>query len=366
MSLRRSRLNYLLATIFLASVGFVLLTGRPAHAQTDEPDILHVATKPLEPFVYLNGDEPTGFSVDLWAELANRLELTYEWVEFDTVSEILDAVENGDAEVAIAGISMTREREARLDFSHPFFDAGLQIMTASGGNFSLNQLLRQIFSPGLLLFLALGLGAALLMAHVILFFERRDDPEFPRGYFAGLWESLWYLLGMVANGEHPDKYTRHPVRRILVTAFWLIGLLLVAQFTATVTSSLTVQQLTSSIQGPDDLPGKSIATVDGSTAADYLRTRGIDFIGVEVIEDAYPLLTNGTVDAIVYDAPVLRYYSITQGEGQTQVVGVIFRPEKYGIALVQGSDLREPINEELLEMYQDGTLEVIYDRWFGS
>lgn len=171
---------------------------------------------------------------------------------------------------------------------------------------------------------------------------------------------------MVANGEHPDKYTRSPIRRLLVIAYWLIGLLLVAQFTATVTSSLTVQQLNSSIQGPDDLPGKRIATVRASTAADYLSARGIDFIGVDQIDDAYPLLISEQVDAIVYDAPVLRYYSISQGKGQVQVVGVIFKPEKYGIALEQGSPLREDMNEVLLEMYQDGSLEVIYDRWFGG
>jgi ABC-type amino acid transport substrate-binding protein len=72
------------------------------------------------------------------------------------------------------------------------------------------------------------------------------------------------------------------------------------------------------------------------------------------------------VDAIVYDSPVLRYFSISEGKGRTQVVGSIFKPEKYGIALEQGSDLRESMNEVLLEMYQDGTLDTIYGRWFGG
>ena len=127
-----------------------------------------------------------------------------------------------------------------------------------------------------------------------------------------------------------------------------------------------MQQLNSSIQGPDDLPGRRVATVSGSTAADYLRSRGIPFTGVESIADAYPLLLAGEVDAIVYDAPVLRYYAVSEGRGTTEVVGAIFKPEKYGIALQQGSDLREPINEVLLELYQDGTLDTIYNRWFGE
>ncbi|MEZ4519079.1 MAG: transporter substrate-binding domain-containing protein [Chloroflexota bacterium] len=78
-----------------------------------------MATKPLEPFVYLNGDEPTGFSIDLWEEIASRLDLSYEWVAYDTVGEILNAVQDGSADVAIAGISMTKDREAVLDFTHP-------------------------------------------------------------------------------------------------------------------------------------------------------------------------------------------------------------------------------------------------------
>jgi len=346
--------------------GTAVFRQPPATLAQDGSASLRVATKPLEPFVYLAGDEPTGYSIDLWAEVAARLALDYEWVEYETVNEILAAVEDGTADVAIAGISMTPEREARLDFTHPYFDAGLQIMVAANSSYSFRDLLGLFLSPGLLLFLALGLLAALIMAHIILVVERRSDPDFPRGYFAGLWESFWYLLGMVANGEHPDKYTRNPIRRILVAIFWLIGLLLVAQFTATVTSSLTIQRLNSSIQGPDDLPGKSVVTVTGSTAADYLRGRGIPFTGVENINEAYPLLLDGEADAIVYDAPVLRYFSISAGKGQTEIVGSIFKPEKYGIALEQGSPLREPINEVLLELYQDGTLELIYGRWFGE
>ncbi len=189
-------------------------------------------------------------------------------------------------------------------------------------------------------------------------FRAAISPDY--GNRSGTYSAWWPTV------EHPDKYTRNPIRRLLVIAYWLIGLLLVAQFTATVTSSLTVQRLNSSIQGPEDLPGKSIATVDGSTAAEYLRSRGIAFTGVENIEEAYPLLLNETVDAIVYDAPVLQFYTISRGKGVTEVVGVIFKPEKYGIALEQGSPLRESINETLLEMYQDGSLEVIYDRWFGG
>jgi polar amino acid transport system substrate-binding protein len=55
-----------------------------------------------------------------------------------------------------------------------------------------------------------------------------------------------------------------------------------------------------------------------------------------------------------------------RGNGVLAVVGPIFRPEKYGIAVPDGSLLRKSINETLLAMYQDGTYEQIYGKGFSS
>jgi ABC-type amino acid transport substrate-binding protein len=349
-----------------ALLAAVVLSAQRAPTQAQSGDTLRVATKPLAPFVFTSGDTPTGYSVDVWAEVAARLGLAYEWVEYETVGEILDAVQNGAADLAIAGISMTREREAVVDFTHPYFDAGLQIMVPAGGSFSFRQIVSHFLSPGMLSFIVIGLIAAAVMAHFIYFTERRHNPDFQHGYARGLWEAVWWLLTIVANGEYPDRPTRSPARRLMTIAFWLVGLLLVAQFTATVTSALTVQQLTSDIGGPEDLPGKRVATVAGSTAATYLEDIGVPFTAVATIDEAYALLAAGAVDAVVYDAPVLRYHSVSAGRGKVEIIDAVFKPEKYGIALPPGSDLREPINEVLLEMYQDGTLSEIESRWFNE
>lgn len=358
-----------LQSVLLRLAVLLAAVALPAHlapAQAQSGDTLRVATKPLAPFVFTTGDTPTGFSVDVWAEVAERLGLSYEWVVYNTVDEILDAVQSGAADVAIAGISMTRERETVVDFTHPYYDAGLLIMVPAQSSFSVTQVFNQFRSPGMIAFLLFGFTSALVMAHFIYFAERRRTPEFQQGYARGMWEAVWWLLTIVATGEYPDQPTTRVSRRLMTIAFWLIGLLLVAQFTANVTSALTVQQLTSDIRGPDDLPGKRVVTVDGSTSATYLTSHDIRFQGVPNIDEAYALMANGEADAIVYDAPVLQYYSVSAGKGSVNVIGAVFKPEKYGIALPIGSPLREPINEVLLEMYQDGTLEEIENRWFGE
>ncbi|MFO7662911.1 MAG: transporter substrate-binding domain-containing protein [Chloroflexota bacterium] len=359
------RLALLTASILiLVAVWRVFLPTTPASAQPGNP--LRVATKSLEPFVFLNREQPAGFSVDLWEEIARRLDFSFEWIAYETVGEILEAVEIGTADVAIAGISMTREREAVIDFTHPFYDAGLQIMVPARSSFSYREVLNQFRSPGMLVFILIGLLSGLAMANFIYFAERRRNPDFQQGYLRGLWEALWWLLTIVANGEYPDKPTISVTRRLMTIAFWLVGLLLVAQFTASITSALTVQQLTSDIRGPEDLPGKRVATVEGSTSANYLTANNIQFTGVIDIEEAYILMERSMVDAIVYDAPILNYYSVSAGRGDVNIVGSVFKPEKYSIALPTGSPLREQINEVLLAMYQDGTMEQIENRWFSE
>ena len=49
-----------------------------------------------------------------------------------------------------------------------------------------------------------------------------------------------------------------------------VAIILFANFTATVASSLTVKGLQGSINGPDDLAGKRVATVQATISADYL------------------------------------------------------------------------------------------------
>ncbi|NTV62153.1 MAG: transporter substrate-binding domain-containing protein [Oscillochloris sp.] len=359
-------LHIVLVACTLALIGTTTSLAVMPARQTDQT--LKVATKPLEPFVIRQGDTFVGFSIDLWDAIARQLNLRYEWVDVGTVNNQIAAVRSGSADVALAGISMTAEREQRVDFSHPYFTAGLQILTtttADGGLSSLWAFLRMSL-PALLSYLGIGLLIALGLAHLVWLLERRSNPDFQHGYGAGIWEGLWWLLGIVANGEYGDKQTRSIGKRLLTITLWLVGVILIAQFTASVTSALTVQRLSSAISGPGDLPGKTVATVTGSTSAQYLAAQHVKFVGVRTIEAAYQLLVDHQVQAVVYDAPVLQYYSMTQGKGVVQVVGPIFKEETYGIALPNGSLLRKRINETLLQMRQDGTYDAIYARWFGA
>ncbi|WP_322032064.1 transporter substrate-binding domain-containing protein [Paraburkholderia sp. J76] len=332
---------------------------------SQNPAPLRVATANIAPFVLPGTTVPEGFSIDIFNEIARRLHRNVAWYPVATQAGLLPYVQSGNADAAISAITMTPERESRVDFSIPYFDSGLQIMVHARNDNSFLATIRSI--PWLAIGQFVGVAAAIvfLLANVVWLMEKKDDRSFQKPYWRAIGEGVWVTMLIIATGEHGERDAPGIWKRVLVPTMWLIGVVLIAQLTATVTSSQTVARLQSSIRGPDDLPGKSIATVPGTIAADYLTQHGLKFISVSSADDGFRVLAQGDVQAIVYDAPTLQYWAARLGNGELAVVGPIFRPEKYGIALPGGSQLRKSINEALLAMFEDGTYEQIYRKWFG-
>ena len=74
----------------------------------------------------------------------------------------------------------------------------------------------------------------------------------------------------------------------------------------------------------------------------------LPFASVTYGPDVIWMLTQGGVQAVVFDAPTLQYWAAKQGNRVVPVVGPLFRPEQYGIAVAEGSALRKPSNDALL------------------
>ena len=127
-----------------------------------------------------------------------------------------------------------------------------------------------------------------------------------------------------------------------------------------------MQQLRSNIHGPEDLSGKRVAVVQGSTSADYVRQFGHWSLAYDQVDECYDALLTGTVDAVVADAPNLLYYVKNQGKGRVAVVGKLFAPQDYAIAVRRGSPLRKQINLALVTLAETAEVKGIRAKWFGN
>lgn len=87
------------------------------------------------PFEMMDKDtgEMVGFDMDILREIADRagFELDLRTMDFNG---IIPAVQTGNADLAIAGITITDEREKIVDFSDPYYDSGLRILVPANND----------------------------------------------------------------------------------------------------------------------------------------------------------------------------------------------------------------------------------------
>ncbi|MDZ8035626.1 transporter substrate-binding domain-containing protein [Nostoc sp. DedSLP04] len=347
----------ILALLLMASPG---VGQKP---QLQQP--LLVATRVIPPFVLSNKGELSGFSIDLWRKIANQIGVESKFIEYSTVPQLLSAIKESKANLGISAISITAEREQNFDFSLPIFAGGLQIMVRNpeSNNSAFPNILQLFFSGSLLQVIGVALVLIIVAAHIIWLSERHHkDGMIPKSYFPGIFKACWWSAATLAT--QADEMPKGVLGRLVGIIWMFIGVLFAAYFTASATTSLTVQQLQGDIRSIDDLPGKVVATTAGSTAATYLREHKISVLEVTKIEQAYNALQTKKADAVVFDAPVLLFYAANEGKGKVQIVGSILREESYGIILPNNSPYRKPINQALLSLKENGTYQSLYDKWF--
>ncbi len=326
---------------------------------------LSVSTVTRPPFSFEDSGADAGFSMDLWREIATTLEQDFTVTRHDSFSAMLEAVKDGTSNVAIANISITAKRELDLDFSQPIFGSGLQIMIprqTSGGS----SIWRAIASWDLV-FAVLAAFAVLLAGGMLMWqFERRDQEYFKRPWREAMFPSFWWALNLVVNGGFEERMPRTPFGRLFGVLLVISSLFVVSVFVARITSVMTVEAITGSVNSINDLYGKRVATIENSTAEAFLSRRDLSAQTFGDLQDMLRAFQDGTVDAVVFDAPILAYYVNTDQTGFSQLAGPVFNRENYGIAVQSSDPLREEINQALLSLREDGTYAQIHRKWFGT
>jgi glutamate transport system substrate-binding protein len=122
------------------------------------------------------------------------------------------------------------------------------------------------------------------------------------------------------------------------------------------------------IKGPDDLAGKKVCSVTGSTPAENIRTKYPDakLTEFDVYSKCAEALKNGQVEAVTTDNVILLGL-INQDPEAFELVGKKFTEEPYGIGVKKGdTQFRNFINDVLEKTYQDGRWKQAWDATAGK
>ena len=108
------------------------------------------------------------------------------------------------------------------------------------------------------------------------------------------------------------------------------------------------------IEGPEDLAGKTVCTVAGSTSETNIKEYTDQVTSLAGYAECLPLVSSGQVVALTTDNVILAGLA-DQNDGEFEVVGNPFTEEPYGIGLDQGRHrFRDWINDVLEEAFEDG------------
>jgi len=82
------------------------------------------------PFEFKQDGVYTGFDIEMWNAIADELDLKFELRPMD-FSGIIPALQTGQVDVALAGITIKPERQEVIDFSDGYYDSGFRMMVSA-------------------------------------------------------------------------------------------------------------------------------------------------------------------------------------------------------------------------------------------
>ncbi|MGV8876208.1 MAG: glutamate ABC transporter substrate-binding protein [Rhodoglobus sp.] len=120
------------------------------------------------------------------------------------------------------------------------------------------------------------------------------------------------------------------------------------------------------ITGPEDLAGKDVCSVAGSTSEKNIAEYGVNLITTDTYSNCLEPLRSGKVVAVTTDNVILAGLA-DQNAGEFEVLSNPFTEEPYGIGLGHDDDVfRNFINDVLEGSYADGSWDAAWEATAGK
>ncbi|XP_026847558.1 glutamate receptor 1 isoform X2 [Drosophila persimilis] len=378
----------------------------------EEPYLMHKQPHYGEELV--GNDRFEGYCKDLADMLANQLGIRYELRlvqdgNYGSENQYAPGGWDGmvgelvrkEADIAIAAMTITAERERVIDFSKPFMTLGISIMIKkpvkqTPGVFSfLNPLSQEIWMS--VIFSYLGVSIVLYFVTRFPPYEwrivRRPQPEGavqqPPGIIGGathseppqhqspvpandfsLLNSFWYSLAAFMQ-QGCDLTPPSIAGRIAAAVWWFFTIILISSYTANLAAFLTVERMVSPIKSPEDLAMQTDvqygtllhgATWDFFQMWDYMNSN--PHLSVHAYDEGIRRVrTSKGKYALLVESPKNEYVN-ARSPCDTMKVGRNIDAKGFGVATPIGSPIRKRLNEAVLTLKENGELLRIRNKWW--
>ncbi|MDH7787591.1 polar amino acid transport system substrate-binding protein [Ochrobactrum sp. 19YEA23] len=360
----KSKFNIVSVIIFIA---FLSAFSQAANAQgpTEPSKPVQVGVYVSEPFVNNEGNGYSGMAIDIWRNIAARLNIKSHYVEYPNYSDLMKAVSEGKVDAAVTNLTITENRAEIADFTYPWFDAGLRILVHTQAGTGWDDLIGRLNRAGHLNTYVWILGILLAATLLLTLFDRHFDQNFPKRWREGLAESFYHVVSIATSGKSSRKNLFGWMGRVWQTFWMVFGIAIIAYVTSSITSVMTVAHIDNTISNLSDLQRKSVGVRTGSVAEQFLKSRSIATVSFDHLPEAVSALVNDEIAAIVADGPVLEYYMHQHTDEPLDLVGEAFSPDKYGFAFPRHCELVQPASVAIISLHESEEIAKLRTKYFG-
>jgi ABC-type amino acid transport substrate-binding protein len=335
-----------------------------AEGEADVPVTVAVV-RDAPPFSYQveNGDW-RGLSVAMWKIVASELHIQTQFVGMRR-SELIDAVEGGQARFGIGPLSITAERLQRVDFSAPIYATGVAIAVPYVPRGTAAVLRDAVLSAAFLKLIGGLLVLLVIVGTTFWMVERHRNPDFA-GKIHGWGSAIWLSIVTMTTVGYGDTAPRTLAGRVVAAVWMLASIVLISIFTGTVATLLTVEQIGPRVSGFQDLNRIRVAVLHGSAAEQLMHDRQVQVQPFPDLAQAFDALVGGRADAVVYDRALLSGALKEHPELPITIRPGTLRVEYFAIAMAYDEPLRRPINRALAHLLDSPTWSRLRFDYLGS
>ncbi|KAL5557355.1 hypothetical protein UlMin_039591 [Ulmus minor] len=354
-------------------------------------------------------DAFTGYCIDVFTAALDQLQygVPYKFISFGdghtnpATTDLLRMITKGDYDAVVGDITITTSRTKIVDFTQPYIESGLVVVAPVR---KLNSSAWAFLKPFTPMMWSVTGFFFLIVGVVVWILERRTNEDFRGPPRKQLVTIMWYfhtacLLTHLSNIDgdmhintdqnvffffpllcrfsfstlffsHKER-TGSTLARFVLIIWLFVVLVLNSSYIASLTSILTVEQLSSPVKGIESLVNSNerIGFLKGSFAENYLtdelnihHSRLVPLNSQEEYENALKVGPSGDgVAAVVDERAYMEVFLSTRCD--FSIVGQEFTKMGWGFAFPRDSPLAIDLSTAILKLSENGNLQRIHDKW---
>ncbi|CAK6952577.1 glutamate receptor U1 [Scomber scombrus] len=371
---------------FILAAGFFLNVGMCTAVQSE----LRVTTIKQEPYTMSKGSQLEGFCMDLLSEVAKKVGFKYKVQlvkdssygrqdESGSWNGMIGEVVRGEADLAIAPLTLTAAREKAVGMTKPFMQTGISILlrkdiSEDAGFFDFLTPFTAETWVGILI-AYLGTTACIFIAARLSPCEW-SQPQSEQNRFSFL-HSLWYTAGALTlqgAGPHPRALSG----RVICCSWWLFTIVLLACYFSNLSSSKSSETTHLSVKGFEDLANQNtieFGCLAGSSTLAFFRNSNNPLYRriheymertksyVSSMDEGVRRAKEGNYafigESVSLDLAVARHCELVRAH---EVIGM----RGYSIAAALGSPVIKNLSVAILQLSEAGELAYLRSKWWAS